>query len=190
MGTPLYERDLDFAPVVLVVDDDRMIRELCREALEHESLHVLTAANGEEALALADQWMLNVLVTDIRLPGLDGFGLCHALRRHYPGMSVIVMTADADYHGRPIQDVATEHGAVWTLLKPFDVPLLCEAVRGQCEISAHFATTGSSTHRPLPQTTSEVHIPEILAECAPSLRTGHPNVGQRDEWRASPSRPA
>jgi DNA-binding NtrC family response regulator len=151
----LHQPSLDFAPVVLVADDERMIRELCREALEHNHLRVLTAANGDEALALADRWIVDVLVTDIVMPGLDGFGLLRALRHRYPGMSAIVMTGDADYHGRPVHEVATEHGVVWTLLKPFDASLLCEVVRGQCEVSARFATTRSSTDRPIPRTTSE-----------------------------------
>ena len=132
MVTPSHQRSLDFAPVVLIADDDRMIRELCREALEHDHVRVLTAANGEEALALADRWMLDVLVTDIAMPGVDGFGLLRALRRQYPGMSAIAMTADTDYHGRSVQEVATEHEIAWTLLKPFDVSLLCAAVKSQC----------------------------------------------------------
>jgi len=158
--TRLHQPSLDFAPVVLVVDDKRMIRELCREALERDHLRVLSAANGDEALALADRWIVDVLVTDIVMPGLDGFGLLRALRHRYPGMSAIVMTGDSDYHGRPVHEVATQHGVVWTLLKPFDASLLCEAVRGQCEVSARFATTGSSTDRPIPRTTSEGAHPQ------------------------------
>jgi len=158
-----HQPSLDFAPVVLLVDDERMIRKLCRQALENDHRRVLTAANGDEALALADRWMLDVLVTDIAMPGLDGFGLIRALRRRDPGMSTIVMTGDADYHGRAVQEVATEHGVVWTFLKPFDVSLLCEAVRGLCEVPARFTTTGSSTDRRLPEKTSEGRIRRILS---------------------------
>lgn len=132
MGTPLHQPSLDFAPVVLIADDNRMIRELCREALKDDYLRVLTAANGVKALALADRWILDVLVTDIVMPGLDGFGLLRALRRRYPGMSAIAMTADADYRGRSVQEITTAHGFPWTLLKPFDVSLLCAAVRSLC----------------------------------------------------------
>lgn len=121
---------IDFAPVVLVVDDDSRIRELCREVLEGDYLRVLTAASGNEALTLADGSILDVLVTDIAMPGLDGFGLFRELRRRYPDMSAIAMTGDANYQGRAVWEVATEHGVAWTLLKPFDVSLLREAVRG------------------------------------------------------------
>jgi CheY-like chemotaxis protein len=109
---------LDFAPVALVADDDRVIRELCREVLETEALRVLTASNGQEALAI-----------DVTMPGLDGFGLVRALRRLYPEIPVIVITGEEEYDGRAVQSVAAEHGALATLMKPFDVAELGTAVR-------------------------------------------------------------
>ena len=90
---------LDFAPVALIADDDRVIRELCREVLEAEALRVLTAANGQEALALAEAWIPDVLVTDVVMPSLDGFGLVRALRRLYPEVPVIMITGDEEYDG-------------------------------------------------------------------------------------------
>ena len=120
---------LDFAPVAIIADDDRVIRELCREVLEAETLRVLTAANGQEALALAEAWIPDVLVTDVAMPSLDGFGLIRALRRLYPEVPVIVMTGDEEYKGRPIEEVAAEHGVVATFAKPFDVEELDAAVR-------------------------------------------------------------
>lgn len=120
---------LDFAPVALIADDDRVIRELCREVLEAETFRVLTAANGQEALALAEAWIPDVLVTDVVMPSLDGFGLVRALRRLYPEVPVIIITGDDEYGGRPIEAVAAEHGAVATFAKPFDVAELEAAVR-------------------------------------------------------------
>jgi CheY-like chemotaxis protein len=120
---------LDFAPVALVVDDDAIIRDLCREVLEAEALRVLTAANGQEALALAEAWIPDVLVTDVVMPSLDGFGLVRALRRLYPEVPVIMISADEEYDGRPIEEVAAEHGAVTMFAKPFDVTELQAAVR-------------------------------------------------------------
>src|SRR5262245_32990485 len=73
--------DLDFAPVVLIADDERVLRELCCDALDGESLRLLAAADGQEALALAEAWIPDVLVTDVEMPRLDGFGLIRALRR-------------------------------------------------------------------------------------------------------------
>jgi two-component system response regulator FlrC len=119
----------DFAPLVLVADNEGSILELFRATLEIEQFRVLTATNGQEALALAERWMPDVLVTDVKMPALDGFGLLGAVRRLYPSMPVIMMSGDQYYGERPLEDVAVEHGVMATLVKPFDVSLLHEAVR-------------------------------------------------------------
>jgi two-component system OmpR family response regulator len=129
LATQSSRPSLDFAPVAIIADDDRVIRELCREVLEAEALRVLTAANGQEALALAEAWIPDVLVTDVVMPSLDGFGLVRALRRLYPEVPVIMITGDDEYEGRPLEEVAAEHGVVATFTKPFDVAQLEAAVR-------------------------------------------------------------
>jgi two-component system chemotaxis response regulator CheB len=118
------------APLILIADDNAPLRELCRAALEFERYQVLTAANGREALALAERWRPEALVTDVAMPGLDGFGLIRAVRRLYPGLPAIVMSGrlDADV-GFVAEDLAAEHGAVVTLMKPFSLSLLQEALR-------------------------------------------------------------
>jgi CheY-like chemotaxis protein len=114
---------------VLIADDDRVMRELCCESLADEPVRVLTAVNGREALALAEACIPDLVVTDVSMPQLDGFGLVRALRRLYPDVPVIFITGDK-YHGdRPVEEVAAEHGAVATFLKPFDLSLLQDAVR-------------------------------------------------------------
>ena len=145
LATQSSRPSLDFAPVAIIADDDRVIRELCREVLEAEALRVLTAANGQEALALAEAWMPDVLVTDVVMPSLDGFGLIRALRRLYPEVPVIVITGDEEYEGRPIEEVAAEHGAAATFIKPFDVTQLEAAVRSAVPFlrpKPHGDTTG------------------------------------------------
>jgi CheY-like chemotaxis protein len=129
LPTQSVRSPLDFAPVALIADDDRVVRELCREVLEEQALRVLTAANGQEALAIAEAWIPDVLVTDVGMPSLDGFGLVRALRRLYPEVPVIMITGDEEYAGRPVEEVAAEHGAVATFIKPFDVTELEGAVR-------------------------------------------------------------
>src|SRR5262245_32437118 len=120
---------LDFAPVLLIADDERVLRDLYCDALDGEVLRVLTAADGQEALSLAQALVPDVLVTDVEMPHLDGFGLIRAMRHLYPEVPVIIMTGDDFYRGRPIEEVAAEHGAVATFVKPFDLELLHEAVR-------------------------------------------------------------
>jgi two-component system OmpR family response regulator len=120
---------IDLAPVVLVAEDELILLELYREALEDERFRVLAAANGQEALALAETWIPDVLVTDVAMPRLDGFGLVRALRCLYPGVPVIIVTGDEHYDGRPIEEVSLGYGVAATLQKPFDLGRLCQAVR-------------------------------------------------------------
>jgi CheY-like chemotaxis protein len=135
-------------PVVLVVDDEPAIRHLCREILKSAHLRVLTAADGREALALAETCKPDVLVTDVTMPRVDGFGLIRALRRRYPDMPAIVTSGDEEYGGRPVQEVAAEHGAIWTYFKPFDVALLRDVVVSQCQVSFHRVSTSPSSGMP------------------------------------------
>jgi DNA-binding response OmpR family regulator len=114
---------------VLIADDERALLEILRYALNAERFQVLTAADGYHALALAEASMPEALVADVSMPGLDGFGLIRAVRGFYPSLPVIVMSGDAYYGGRPVEEVAAEHGAVATLMKPFDVAELQQAVR-------------------------------------------------------------
>lgn len=120
---------LDLAPVVLVADNERPLLELFRDVLEEDQFRVLTAADGQEALALAETRTPDVLVTDVAMPRLDGFSLVRAVRRLYPGMPVIVVSGDDCYAGRPVKDVAAELGAVATIMKPFDLTILPQVVR-------------------------------------------------------------
>jgi CheY-like chemotaxis protein len=120
---------LDLAPVVLIADNEPTLLELFQDLLGNDRFRILAAANGRQALALAERWIPDVMVTDVGMPGLDGFGLIGAVRRLYPDIPVIIMTGDATYRNRPVEELAAEVGAVATFLKPFDLAALHEAVR-------------------------------------------------------------
>jgi CheY-like chemotaxis protein len=114
---------------VLLAENDRTLRELLQETLEFDRFRVLIATNGEDALTLAESWMPDLLVTDVAMPRLDGFGLIRAIRRLYPGMPIIITSGDAFYGDRPLATAAAELGVEDTLLKPFDLDDLALAVR-------------------------------------------------------------
>jgi DNA-binding response OmpR family regulator len=114
--------------VVLLVEDDRPLLELFTRFLQADQLRVLTAANGHDALAVLEKSRPDLVVTDVAMPRLDGFGLMRRLRRLYPDIPVIVISGDDWYTDRPVAAVAAELGAVATLIKPFDLAVLHEAV--------------------------------------------------------------
>ena len=80
-------------PRLLVVDDDPPSREVVAEALRAEGYEVATAEGGRAALALATERVFDVVVSDIRMPDLDGMALLRGLREAAPDATVILLTA-------------------------------------------------------------------------------------------------
>ncbi|MHB8644081.1 MAG: response regulator [Gaiellaceae bacterium] len=116
-------------PRVLVVDDDAVLRALCVEAISTLGLTVLEAEDGPAALARARFERPDLIVTDVAMPGLDGFELAAELRRskRTQEIPVVFLTGESgtDHEAR-----ALELGAVAYVSKPFDPSLLTSIVAG------------------------------------------------------------
>jgi DNA-binding response OmpR family regulator len=108
---------------ILVVDDDPTILATVSEVLDMEGFAVMTASNGAEALAAVAQREPALVLLDMRMPVLDGWGFMRAIRERGLTLTVVVMTAAADARrwGREI-------GAQAVLAKPFDIDELVRAV--------------------------------------------------------------
>ncbi len=102
---------------VLVVDDEEFILETTREALRDVGYRVLTASDADEALQTVEESDedIDVVVTDLRMPNVDGFDLIRTLRARHPNMPIIAASGVAD--GRT--DEALNAGAQAFLAKPF-----------------------------------------------------------------------
>ena len=105
-------------PRVLVVDDEAGMRDFLTLFLEGEGLEVVTAADGGEALRLFDQRPADLVISDIRMPTMDGVTLLSGLRQRAPAVPVILVTAYASAESA-IQ--AMKLGAVDYITKPFKV---------------------------------------------------------------------
>jgi two-component system, NtrC family, response regulator PilR len=103
---------------ILVVDDEASMRDLLRILLEKEGHKVLTAGDGASALQLAIERETDLVISDIRMPALDGVGLLAGLREHGLETPVIMMTAYASSDSA-IQ--AMKQGAFDYITKPFKV---------------------------------------------------------------------
>jgi DNA-binding NtrC family response regulator len=115
---------------VLVVDDDPGVRYTLREILEAEGLAVDEAASGEEALLRYEAAPAPLVLTDLRMPGMDGLALLRALAGRAPAPRVVLLTA----HGSERQAVeAMKAGAHDYFKKPFDVEELLAVVRRALE---------------------------------------------------------
>jgi CheY-like chemotaxis protein len=111
---------------VLVVDDDPTVRFALGEALadRRRGVKVATAANGLEAVAVLEAEPVDLVLTDLRMPDMDGFELLAHLRRHFPALPVIVMTALGGS-----ETAARLDGAMECFTKPFNVPALKAKIR-------------------------------------------------------------
>jgi two-component system response regulator FlrC len=104
---------------VLVVDDEEGIRTFIAEVLEGQGLHVTLADDGERAASILERQTFHLLVTDLRMPRMDGMALLRKTRSEHPGTEVIVLTA----HGTVASAVeAMKLGAFDYLTKPLSGP--------------------------------------------------------------------
>ena len=101
---------------VLVVDDDRDVRDSLRRALGYAGYHVSTAANGAEALQAVAQSPVDLIILDVLMPMLNGLDTCRALRSRGDATPVLVLTARDAVDDRVD---GLEAGADDYLVKPF-----------------------------------------------------------------------
>jgi PAS domain S-box-containing protein len=78
---------------IVLIDDEEDIREVTRLMLEDSGYQVLTAPNGEAGLRACEEMNPQIVITDIRMPGMDGLQVLEALKAQSPGIEVIVATA-------------------------------------------------------------------------------------------------
>ena len=112
------------AAPILVVDDDPSILETVQAILEGEGYSVVTAMNGREALHVLERVTPFLMLLDMRMPVLDGWGVAAALRGSRHRFPVIVMTAAENARRWAEEIKADDH-----LAKPFDLNELLECVQ-------------------------------------------------------------
>jgi len=101
---------------VLVLDDEKNIRLTVKRCLESPEMVIDDAINGEEALIKLSQTPFHLLLLDLKLPGIDGMEILRTVRKLYPDMKVIIISA----HGSIQTAVeAMKEGATDFLEKPF-----------------------------------------------------------------------
>jgi DNA-binding response OmpR family regulator len=103
---------------ILVAEDERDIRELIGFTLRHHGHTVLTAPNGEEALALALRELPDLVLLDIRMPRLTGYDVCRRLRAEPSTRDIPIAFLSAKGQEAEIQ-AGMDAGATDYILKPF-----------------------------------------------------------------------
>lgn len=106
---------------ILVIDDDESMCETLASALTRRGFSVEWRTSGLDALRLLDERDFDVVLTDLHMDGIDGFGICRHVADFHPGLPVVVLTA----FGTPESEAAARHFGAWNFLtKPFDLVLL------------------------------------------------------------------
>ena len=135
MIIPLNKQEQAPSPVrarIMLVDDDRDLLRLYTFRLQGAGYEVLTAESGEQALAQLPVFNPDLVITDLRMDGMDGLGLFAAIQQRASGLPVIIITA----HGSIPEAVdATHQGVIAFLPKPIDAKKLILEVESALELS-------------------------------------------------------
>ncbi|MGR8929585.1 MAG: nitrogen regulation protein NR(I) [Gammaproteobacteria bacterium] len=152
---------------VWIVDDDKSIRWVLEKALQKADIDTRCFANGADLLKELNYELPHVLITDIRMPGIDGFELLKKIQKDYPALPVIVMTAHSDLESA----VSAFHGGAFEYLpKPFDINEVVDTVQRACIHSKQRNSTNS-----LPESVDQT--PEIIGE-APAMQEVFRAIGR------------
>ena len=151
---------------IWVIDDDRSIRWVLEKALQKVDMEVVSFSSANGVMEALSREQPDAIVSDVRMPGMDGLSLLQHIKEAYPELPVIIMTAHSDLDSA----VAAFHsGAFEYLPKPFDVDEAVEQVTRACRKSR-------GQRRVLEEALVEGH-PEIIGE-APAMQEVFRAIGR------------
>jgi two-component system response regulator (stage 0 sporulation protein F) len=111
---------------ILIVDDQFGIRILLTEVLQKEGYQTFQAANGYQAIEIAKEHAPDLVLLDMKIPGMDGIEILKRLKEYDQSIKVIIMTA---YGELDMIQEAKDLGALTHFAKPFDIDEIRQAVR-------------------------------------------------------------
>jgi two-component system chemotaxis response regulator CheY len=113
---------------VLTVDDSRTMRDMLMLALTNAGFNVVQAVDGVHGLEVLEGSAPEVIITDINMPRMDGFGFIEGVRRdaRHRGVPILVLTTESDPSKK---DRARQAGATGWIVKPFSSEKLVDAIR-------------------------------------------------------------
>lgn len=113
---------------ILVVDDELLIRDLLYDFFHQQGWDIAIAENGEKALEILRSKKVDLVLTDLRMPDMDGLSLTSEVRKSYPDLPVIIMT------GYPSVDTAISalrQRVADYVIKPFNINKLYKTIEAQ-----------------------------------------------------------
>ena len=113
-------------PRILVIDDEKIVRISCKKCLMPEGYDVDIAGNGREGLQLTGTAQYDVILTDLKMPDMDGMEFLTKIKETQPEAKVIMITG---YNTVEHAEEAMRRGAYYYIEKPFTPDTLVSAVR-------------------------------------------------------------
>lgn len=113
---------------ILIIDDDVAMRHAMRTPLERHGHQVAEAGDGKAGLAIYQEAVFDLVVTDIIMPGMEGLETVLALRKFTPALKIIAISAGGKGDASDYLELATRFGAAKTLRKPFTAEELISTV--------------------------------------------------------------
>jgi FixJ family two-component response regulator len=113
-------------PIVAAVDDDFRVRESIKSLLESAGYAPLTFSSAEEFLQSGALATATCVISDVRMPGMDGIELQRRIRVERPTLPVILISA---HYNAEVRQTAIDEGAVDVLYKPFDAADLLKIIQ-------------------------------------------------------------
>lgn len=114
---PEIQKQTASAIRILAVDDEKVSQLILFHHLQHRGYDVICASDGTEALSLLKKEAVDLVISDLVMPGMDGIQLMHAAKKHHPSLPFIVFTAQGSIESAV---TAIKQGALDYLEKPFD----------------------------------------------------------------------
>ena len=121
-------------PSILIVDDELLIRDLLYDFFNGQNWQTSIAENGEKAMDILRQRPIDLVLSDIRMPGMDGIELTAEMREEFPKIPVVLMT------GYPSVDTAVSalrHRVADYITKPFNINALYKVIEAQLSESGY-----------------------------------------------------
>jgi len=120
--------DMGKAPSIILIEDEEQQREVLQMVFESHGYVTRIAASAEEALRQLDEGAPDVIVSDVKLPGIDGFTLCENLRTR-AGFETIPFVFITGYNDPKAIERVKTLGSVGYVTKPYDIDTLIDVVK-------------------------------------------------------------
>jgi CheY-like chemotaxis protein len=106
---------------ILVVDDEAVIRLTLDQILRRVGYVVTTAADGEQAIALLTHSVFDLLLIDLKLPGMDGVAIARHAQQSHPSAAILFITGSSDFKGATVEEQVSHFDYILKTASPHEV---------------------------------------------------------------------